>query len=138
MDALLLKYHMMIFHCGNLSGFRIFSRIFPDFHQIFKFLHRIDGLLLTYDKIILSGNLSGFWILPGFFRIFPGFFRIFVKSSHFFTECMIYFSHMIWWFPFPDIFPDFSRFSLNLQVSLQNGWFTSHVWYDDFVFRKFI
>ena len=51
---------------------------------------------------------------------------------------------MIWWFPYQDIFPvfrffpDFSGFSLNLQISSQNGWFTSHLWYDDFLFRKLI
>ena len=45
---------------------------------------------------------------------------------------------------FPEIYPVFrffrifSGFSLNLYISSQNGWYTSHIWYDDFLFRKFI
>ena len=63
------------------SGFRIFPdfsgfiRIYPDFHQIFRFLHRMDCFLLSLDEtIFFSGNLLGV-------RIFSGFFRIFLRFS---------------------------------------------------------
>ena len=59
----LVKYDMMIFFSGFFSSFRIF----PDFHQIFRFLHRMDCFLLTYDiTIFFSGNLFGFRIFSGF------------------------------------------------------------------------
>ena len=52
---------------------------------------------------------------------------------------------MIWWFSFQEIHPvsgffspDFSGFISNLQIWSQNGWFTSHILYDDFLFKKFI
>ena len=114
MDGLLLIYDKMIFLSGNLSGFRIFSGFFPDltnFHNIFRFFEIINGLLLTYlIMIFFSGNFSSFWI-------FPGFFRIFMKSSDFLTELIVYFSHMLLWFSFPEIhpvsrfFPDFYEIS---------------------------
>ena len=50
---------------------------FPDFHQIFRFLQRMDNLLLSYDMILLflkSYPVSGFS---------PDFSRIFFKSSDF-------------------------------------------------------
>ena len=62
-----------------------------------------------------------------FFRFFwGGTSQIFIFkqfSTHFFTEWMVYFSYMIRWFSFPEIypvswffliFPDFSGFSSNL------------------------
>ena len=57
---------------------------------------------------------------------------------------MVYFSNMMRWFYFPEIypvsgfFPDISGFLLNFQISSQNEWVTSHIWYDEFLFRKFI
>ena len=66
--------------------------ISPDFHQIFRFLHRNDDLVLTYDVMnFFSGNLSGFRILPNFFwifRIFPDFHQIF-RSLHILYEIYI-------------------------------------------------
>ena len=67
------------FFYGNLSDFWIFS---PDFHQIFRFFHRIDGLLVIYDiydmMIFFYGNLSGFRIFSGFcFRILLDFHQVF-------------------------------------------------------------
>ena len=83
------------------------SGFFPEFFRIFI----KSSNFFIYAIIILFGNLSGFWILPGFF---PDFF------------CF-----------FPD-FLNFSGFSSNLQISSQNGCFTYHIWYDDFLFKKFI
>ena len=70
---------MMISLSGIFSGFQIFFLdFFPDFHQIVRFLHRIDGILLTNNMMIsLSGNLSSFRILPRFFQISPDFHQIF-------------------------------------------------------------
>ena len=40
------------------------TRIFPDFHQFFRFLHRMYDLLLTYDMMIsFSGNFSRFFLI---------------------------------------------------------------------------
>ena len=63
-DGLLLKYEMIIFLSGILSGFRIFFGFFSNFEismVLTIFLHRIDGSLLKYDMIIfLSGFFSNF------------------------------------------------------------------------------
>ena len=127
-DGLPLKYDMMIFVFRKLSGFRIF----PDFHLIFRFLHRMYGLLLTYDMMIsFSGYFSGFSS------------NLQISSQNRWFNL----SNMIWWlimifvfrnYPVSRFFPDFSRFSSYLQISSQNVWFTSHIWYDDFIFRIFI
>ena len=53
---------MMIFFSRFFSSFRIF----PDFHQIFRFLHRMGGLLLTNFMIT-------------FFSVFFRFFMILLK-----------------------------------------------------------
>ena len=85
----------------------------------------------------------------GFFKFFfcrgtSQIFRFKQFWPHFFTVWMVHFSNMIWWFSFPEIypvsgyFPDFSGFSPNLQIFSQNKWFSSHIWCDDFLFRKFV
>ena len=81
-----------------------FFRIFPDFRQIFTFLHRMYDLLLTYDMMI---SFSGY---------FSGFFQIFIKSSGFFTEWVVYFSCMVWWFCFSKIYLVFRIFSGFFQI----------------------
>ena len=105
---------------------RFFSGFFPDFHQIFIFLHRLDGILHTYDMMIFFRK----------FIRFPDFFPDFSGSS---LNLQIY-THNIWYDGFlfrkiiwlPDFFRIFSGFSLNLHISSQTGWYTSYIWYEDF------
>ena len=72
----------------DISGFRIFSRIFPNSHEIFKFLYRFDAILLSCKFMILfSGKLFGFRIFPDFpdfSGFFPDFCRIFPDFPDFY------------------------------------------------------
>ena len=80
MDGLLIKYEMMKFFPGFFPDFTGLFRIFPDFHKIFRFLHRMDSLrLINYLIIFFSRKsfrlVSGFWfpVFFWFFCIFPDF-----------------------------------------------------------------
>ena len=93
LDVLFLTYDMMISPLPKFIRFFLSTRIFLDFHQFFRFLHRMYDLFLTYDMMIsFSGYFSGFY----FMEIEP-----------------------------------VSGFLSILKISWHNGWFTTHIWYDD-------
>ena len=108
---LLLKYDMIIFFPGNLSGFQIFSGFssnlqisvdwmivylsnmiwwfcFPEIYPVSGFFPKFSRVSSNFnglnDSLLIAYDLMIFF--PGNvsgFRIFPGFFRIFFKSSDF-------------------------------------------------------
>ena len=103
---------------------KFFPGFFPDFHQIFIFLHSKYGLLLIYDMIIfLYGNSSGF---QNFFRDFPDFHQIFtllhrMDGLYLIHDMKIFFSGNI--FGFRNFFWILS----NLPISSQNKCFTFQI-----------
>ena len=65
---------------------------------------------------------------------------------------MVYFSKMIWWCYFPEIYPvfgflpdfpdlrifwNFSIFFNFSLISLEKVWYNCKIWYEDFIFRKY-
>ena len=102
------------------------------------FLHIMDTLLVKYD---MMNFFPDFFPVSRFSRIF---FRIFIKTSDFSKEWIVSFSYMMWWFSFQEIypvsgfFPDFHQIFIFLHISSKNRLFLSHIWYDDFRFRRSI